>query len=174
VYPRYNSSDYQLRSPLLYVYQNYWSQTTIVCAVRIERNAVSKRDAIGCINDACSQIIRPINMACGCLQITSFRVQMTNGLLSPLQGLRFSQRWDIPPCSPLKVNRRYGGTYRLHLQGRGGYQRENRWHPEQSAGRKRRRGPQFPLARPWDRMKALVSHTATERNNRRQVDSIGF
>jgi hypothetical protein len=22
------------------------------------------------------------------------------------------------PCSPLKVNRRFGGTYRLHLQGR--------------------------------------------------------
>jgi hypothetical protein len=26
--------------------------------------------------------------------------------------------WDIMPCSPLKVNRRFGGTYRLHLQGR--------------------------------------------------------
>jgi hypothetical protein len=26
--------------------------------------------------------------------------------------------WDITPCSPLKVNRRFGGTYRLHLQGR--------------------------------------------------------
>jgi hypothetical protein len=25
---------------------------------------------------------------------------------------------DITPCSPLKVNRRFGGTYRLHLQGR--------------------------------------------------------
>jgi hypothetical protein len=25
---------------------------------------------------------------------------------------------DIMPCSPLKVNRRFGGTYRLHLQGR--------------------------------------------------------
>jgi hypothetical protein len=25
--------------------------------------------------------------------------------------------WDITPCSPLKVNRRFGGTYRLHLQG---------------------------------------------------------
>jgi hypothetical protein len=25
--------------------------------------------------------------------------------------------WDIKPCSPLKVNRRFGGTYRLHLQG---------------------------------------------------------
>jgi hypothetical protein len=26
--------------------------------------------------------------------------------------------WDITPCSPLKVNRRFGGTYRLHLLGR--------------------------------------------------------
>jgi hypothetical protein len=26
--------------------------------------------------------------------------------------------WDITLCSPLKVNRRFGGTYRLHLQGR--------------------------------------------------------
>jgi hypothetical protein len=25
--------------------------------------------------------------------------------------------WDITPCSPLKVNRRSGGTYRFHLQG---------------------------------------------------------
>jgi hypothetical protein len=27
--------------------------------------------------------------------------------------------WDITPCSPLKVNRRFWGTCRLHLQGRG-------------------------------------------------------
>jgi hypothetical protein len=26
--------------------------------------------------------------------------------------------WDIMPCSPLKVDRCYGGTSRLHLQGR--------------------------------------------------------
>jgi hypothetical protein len=26
--------------------------------------------------------------------------------------------WDITPCSPLSVNRRFGGTYRLHLQAR--------------------------------------------------------
>jgi hypothetical protein len=26
--------------------------------------------------------------------------------------------WDITPYSPLNVNRRFGGTYRLHLQGR--------------------------------------------------------
>jgi hypothetical protein len=28
--------------------------------------------------------------------------------------------WDITPCSPLKGNRRFGGTCRLHPQGRGG------------------------------------------------------
>jgi hypothetical protein len=26
--------------------------------------------------------------------------------------------WDITPCSPLSVKRRFGGTYPLHLQGR--------------------------------------------------------
>jgi hypothetical protein len=26
--------------------------------------------------------------------------------------------WDIMPCSSLSVNRRFGGTYRLHFQGR--------------------------------------------------------
>jgi hypothetical protein len=25
--------------------------------------------------------------------------------------------WDIPPCRPLRVNRRFGGVYRLHFQG---------------------------------------------------------
>jgi hypothetical protein len=25
--------------------------------------------------------------------------------------------WDITPCSPLSVNRRFGGTGRLHLKG---------------------------------------------------------
>jgi hypothetical protein len=24
--------------------------------------------------------------------------------------------WDIKPCSPLKVNRHFGGMYRLHIQ----------------------------------------------------------
>jgi hypothetical protein len=26
--------------------------------------------------------------------------------------------WDITPCSPFQVNRRFGGTYSLRLQGR--------------------------------------------------------
>jgi hypothetical protein len=39
--------------------------------------------------------------------------------------------WDITPCSLLKVNRRFGGTCRHHLQvrriGRTRNQRESRW-----------------------------------------------
>jgi hypothetical protein len=43
---------------------------------------------------------------------------------SPMQYLWFSQRWlwrvssGITPRSPLKVNRRFGGTCGFHLQGR--------------------------------------------------------
>jgi hypothetical protein len=33
--------------------------------------------------------------------------------------LNMSIFWDITPCSPLKVNRRFGGTCRLDLQSRG-------------------------------------------------------
>jgi hypothetical protein len=32
--------------------------------------------------------------------------------------MKSSILWDIMPCSPLKVNRRFGGTYRLRRQGR--------------------------------------------------------
>jgi hypothetical protein len=39
--------------------------------------------------------------------------------------------WGITPCNPLKVNRRFGGAYRLHLQGRrinrATTQRKSRW-----------------------------------------------
>jgi hypothetical protein len=39
--------------------------------------------------------------------------------------------WNIMLCSPLKVNQRFGGTYRLHLQGQrmsqARNQRESRW-----------------------------------------------
>jgi hypothetical protein len=42
--------------------------------------------------------------------------------------------WDITPCSLLKVNRRFGETYHLHLQGgkisRARNQRESRWQAE--------------------------------------------
>jgi hypothetical protein len=32
--------------------------------------------------------------------------------------MKLSIFWDITPCSSLKVNRCFGGTYRFHLQGR--------------------------------------------------------
>jgi hypothetical protein len=39
--------------------------------------------------------------------------------------------WDMTPCSPLKINRRFGGAYRLHLQvrriSRARNQRESRY-----------------------------------------------
>jgi hypothetical protein len=42
--------------------------------------------------------------------------------------------WDITLCSPLKVNRRFGGTYCIHLQcwsiSRAKYKCENRWQAE--------------------------------------------
>jgi hypothetical protein len=31
--------------------------------------------------------------------------------------IKSSVFWDITPCSQLEVNRRFGGTYRLHFQG---------------------------------------------------------
>jgi hypothetical protein len=30
----------------------------------------------------------------------------------------YEECYDIKPCSPLKFSRRFGGTYRLHLQDR--------------------------------------------------------
>jgi hypothetical protein len=32
--------------------------------------------------------------------------------------MKFSVFWNITLCSPLKVNRRFGGACRLHIQGR--------------------------------------------------------
>jgi hypothetical protein len=52
-------------------------------------------------------------------------------ILPSFAHLRSSIFWDTTPCSPLKVNRRFGRTYRLHLQGRrirrARNQRESRW-----------------------------------------------
>jgi hypothetical protein len=49
-------------------------------------------------------------------------------------GMRGSVFWDIMPCSPLKVNRRFRGTCSLHFQGRriieARNQHERRWQTE--------------------------------------------
>jgi hypothetical protein len=90
--------------------------------------------------------------------------------------------WDITPCSPFNVNRRFGGTYRLQLQGRrigrARYQCESRWQAEQSANRnfelyrkqggKWKSGTQFWLARPQGRMKLPPPTGFHGRTNRRQ------
>jgi hypothetical protein len=46
--------------------------------------------------------------------------------------------WDITPCSPLKVNRCFGGTYRLHLQDRRIRRARNQWQAERYVPPKRR------------------------------------
>jgi hypothetical protein len=38
--------------------------------------------------------------------------------LPPNAKTKSTTFWNITPCSPLEVNWRFGGTYRLHLQGR--------------------------------------------------------
>jgi hypothetical protein len=52
-------------------------------------------------------------------------------LFQPNLKLKSTILWDITPCSPLRVNRRFGGTYRLHLQdrkiGEAKNQRESTW-----------------------------------------------
>jgi hypothetical protein len=44
-------------------------------------------------------------------QITLIR---TNGVGVVMKS---SVYWDITPCNPVKLNQRFTGTYRLHLQG---------------------------------------------------------
>jgi hypothetical protein len=48
-----------------------------------------------------------------------------------LMSMKRTIFWSITPCSPLKMNRRFGGTYRLHLQvrriSRARNQRESSW-----------------------------------------------
>jgi hypothetical protein len=53
-----------------------------------------------------------------------YRVSLSDNEVSlklPTQitiSLKSTVFWDMTPCSPLNFNRRFGGTYRLHLQGR--------------------------------------------------------
>jgi hypothetical protein len=67
-----------------------------------------------------------------CLKITSQNINghLTNSLtytfhiaeswtgLQTCQTLKSITFWDVTPCSLLSCNRRFGATYRLHLQGR--------------------------------------------------------
>jgi hypothetical protein len=70
--------------------------------------------------------------------------------------------WDMTPCSPLSFNRRFGGTYRLHLQGR-----RNRF----SKTSKRAGGKQNLFLRSW-RWKRYVPpkrRVETQRTTRRLI-----
>jgi hypothetical protein len=51
--------------------------------------------------------------------------------------------WDITPCSPLKVNRHFGGAYRLQLQGRRISRARNQ------RGSKWKAGPAWLILRLW-------------------------
>jgi hypothetical protein len=46
---------------------------------------------------------------------SSVQIILTTMRMLIIKSINF---WDIMPCSPMSVNRRFGGTYRLHLQGR--------------------------------------------------------
>jgi hypothetical protein len=70
----------------------------------------------GLYYDACK-----VNWLQGCeLYRTSPGPFSIPGLMLPAmdQLPKSSIYWDITPFNPLKVNRRFGGTYRFHLQGR--------------------------------------------------------
>jgi hypothetical protein len=54
-----------------------------------------------------------------------------NRLCHPFVWLKNTIFWAVTPCSPLKVNRHFGGTCRLYLQDRrinwARYHRQSRW-----------------------------------------------
>jgi hypothetical protein len=48
-------------------------------------------------------------------------IMVMYAIVTPYITLEILKRiifWDMTPCSSLSFNRRFGGTYRLHLQGR--------------------------------------------------------
>jgi hypothetical protein len=49
--------------------------------------------------------------------LNHINIQETD-ILTTVLMLKSTIFWDTTPCSPLKVNRRFGGTYRLYFQGR--------------------------------------------------------
>jgi hypothetical protein len=46
-----------------------------------------------------------------------FRLYVEYEVLTAVDKNTYYIFWDVTQFSPLKVNRRFGGTYRLHLQG---------------------------------------------------------
>jgi hypothetical protein len=104
---------------------------------------------------------------------------------SPAAVMKRTIFWDITPCSLSKVNRHFGGRYRLHFQGRinrARFQRRKQVAspviglPEISDYTRSRMEMEeeasVPIGSPWGRMKPLGSHPTTGRTNRRQGQSI--
>jgi hypothetical protein len=61
-----------------------------------------------------------LHAACSVLAFSSspFFPQVVGFEVRTAEVMKSSVFWDITPRSPLKVNWRFGGTYRLHFQGR--------------------------------------------------------
>jgi hypothetical protein len=78
--------------------------------------------------------------------------------------------WDTTSCSPLKITRRFRGTYRLHLQGRrisgARNQCESMWQEQQSAsgnfGLYRKQGRKGRQKVSYRRIARRTDETATE------------
>jgi hypothetical protein len=89
--------------------------------------------------------------------------------------MKSSVFWDITPCSPLKVNRRFGWTHRLHLHGRrigrATNQRESRWQAEAICSSETSVHSQRTARRyiPQDSITAVRTSTPT---NRRMIDEL--
>jgi hypothetical protein len=67
--------------------------------------------------------------------------------------------WDNTPCRPLKVNRRFGGTYCLHIQGRRRNCRTNQRESRLLILRPSRWERYFPPKRPltFNRLHGVIS-----------------
>jgi hypothetical protein len=48
----------------------------------------------------------------------TFRIDLNSRKLENYFDLKNAVLWDVAPCRSCKMNRRFGGTYRLHLQSR--------------------------------------------------------
>jgi hypothetical protein len=83
------------------------------------------------------------------LHIILFMSVVTNmATVKIVEVMKSSVFCDITPCSPLKVNQRFGGTCRLHLQGRricqARNQRGSRWKAQMSINCQRTIGRYMP------------------------------
>jgi hypothetical protein len=68
---------------------------------------------------------------CSSATLSNFHTRSPRNEPETMAWLKNSMFWDITPCSPLKVNRRFVLTCRLHLHGRRISQTENQlcWLP---------------------------------------------